>query len=123
MLRIIRRPCRAAVLLACVSAVSGCAVPARQETGANAGAVAACRSQTEQAFNRQNRDLLSFRNGRDSPFSDSYDSGITSAGLSRRYARDEMMSSCLKGAGISPGAGNISSFSPGTGGTASMPGP
>ncbi len=57
--------------------------------------VAACRADTDAAFERQNRYLLSERDTTDAPFSSSGDSGITTRGLSERYGYDEDLSHCL----------------------------
>lgn len=117
MLTVIARPVMA---LLAVLAAAGCAAPSRPKP--SAATASSCRASTEQTFNRQNRDLLSFRDGRDTPFSNSYDSGITSAGLSRRYARDQLYSSCIDSNGATatedrPG----SSFSPNADRTPSEP--
>ena len=93
-------------------AVSGCglfAAPPRPV--ASAATVAACRTRTDEVFARQNRYLLSERDTRDAPFSTSGDTGITTAGLSSRYARDNLYDSCV-GANA-PDSGNGPAFSPG----------
>ncbi len=74
---------------------------------ANAGTVAACGKRADDVYLRQNRDEI-YRadnyvgNTRDSPFSGTGLSGITSAGLSGRYARDNIQEACLNSAN-SPG--------------------
>ena len=93
----IRRPAAAAMMV-CLLGAAGCAAPPKPR--ATVAATAACRGSTEQAFNRQNRDLMSYRDDKDTPFSDSYNSGITSAGLSRRFELDQMMTSCLNNSGV-----------------------
>ena len=98
----------AVAALALTAVLSACAAPPRPR--ASVAASAACRSQTEQVFNRQNRDLLTHRSSVDTPFSDSYDSGITSAGLSRQFERDQMMKSCLDSSSRAESDG--ASFSP-----------
>jgi hypothetical protein len=64
-----------------------------------AAASAACRAQSEAAYNRQNRALLSTRDTTDTPFSTSGVSGITTNGLSREYDREVNLDKCLRGAG------------------------
>jgi hypothetical protein len=59
----------------------------------------ACRAQSEAAYNRQNRALLSTRDTTDTPFSTSGVSGITTNGLSREYDREVYLDNCLRGAG------------------------
>ncbi len=109
-----RRPVGALLAGLCLAGCAGSVHPRR-----DAGLLSSCRARTEQEFNRQNRDLLSFRDNTDTPFSTSFDSGITSAGLSRRFARDQLMSSCVDSDGVNiknaagaPSAdGNAPSFS------------
>jgi hypothetical protein len=60
---------------------------------------ATCRAQSEAAYNRQNRALLSTRDTTDTPFSSSGVSGITTNGLSREYDREVNLDNCLRGAG------------------------
>jgi len=62
----------------------------------------ACRAQSEAAYNRQNRALLSTRDTTDTPFSSSGVSGITTNGLSREYDREVYLDNCLRGAGDAP---------------------
>lgn len=57
----------------------------------------ACRMRADQVFNQQNRAMLSERDTRDTPFASSGVSGITSAGLSSRYARDDLLAGCTPG--------------------------
>lgn len=106
------RPVRALALLAGLGlaglGLAGCAAPPRPKP--DAAMLSSCRERTERQFNRQNRDLLSYQDNTGTPFSTSFDSGITSAGLSRRFARDQMMSSCVGSSGA-PSGGNESSFS------------
>ena len=63
---------------------------------------ASCRAQSESAYNRQNRALLSTRDTTDTPFSSSGVSGITTNGLSREYDREVYLDNCLRGAGDAP---------------------
>lgn len=65
----------------------------------------ACRSRADQVFTRQNRDAV-YRvdnyntDTRDAPFGTSGLKGVTSAGLSQQYDRDNMVDNCLRGSGI-----------------------
>ena len=111
-------PTRALLLAALLAA--GC-TPAPPPSRSTQAARAACRAQSEAAFNRQNRDLLSTRDTTDTPFSTSGVSGITTAGLSREYARETGLDNCLRGGGIDRAApAGEGSASPG--GALSLPG-
>ena len=57
----------------------------------------ACRKRADQIYNQQNRAALSERDTRDTPFATNYVSGITSAGLSSRYDRDDLLAGCTPG--------------------------
>ena len=57
----------------------------------------ACRTRADQVYDRQNRSELSERDTRDTPFATSGLPGITSAGLSNRYARDNLLAGCTGG--------------------------
>jgi hypothetical protein len=89
----------------------GCSSPPPPQSRAAAGAIAACRSRTDQVFAQQNRYLLSERDTRDSPFSTSGNTGITTTGLSSRYARDNLYDNCV-GSNV-PDSGSAPTFSPG----------
>ncbi len=98
--------------LAATLGAGGCAAPATTpRSRASAAALAACRTRTDQAYDRQNRYLLSERDTRDSPFSTSGTTGITTTGLSQRYARDNMFDSCI--GSNAPDSGSGPAFSPG----------
>lgn len=105
----------AAALVIPALAATGCA---RGTTGSSSSSVAsagagrtradpqtaaACRARADEVYARQNRADLSRRDERDTPFSASRNSGITSAGLGDLYARDRMVASCIatSGAGSS----------------------
>ena len=91
------RPVLALVMLAASAVLlTGCQQPARPR--ASLAATAACRAEVDRVYAAQNRVDLSTRDQRDTPFAGSYNSGITSAGLSSRYGRDTMESSCLANA-------------------------
>lgn len=66
-------------------------------THAEQAAIAGCRQRADEAFLKQNRALLSERTMVDSPFSSTGITGITSAGLGDRFARDQMVSDCVAG--------------------------
>ncbi len=92
-----RLPLLNAMALAGLVLVAGCAQRGGQTMSkADAGAIQECRSRTEAAFNRQNRYLLSERDTTDSPFSTSGNTGITTQGLSQRYALDTQLSNCIQ---------------------------
>jgi hypothetical protein len=91
-----------ALLMACLLAAA--CTPAPAPSRAVASLRTACRSRSEAAYNRQNRDLLSTRDTTDTPFSTSGVSGITTTGLSREYDREVALDNCLKG-GSSAGGG------------------
>jgi hypothetical protein len=94
---------------ACVSltlllaaAAAGCQqAPARSR--AEVAARAACREAVDRVYNAQNRADLSRRDERDYAFAASYNSGIVSRGMSSRYGRDQMVSSCVQTTGESSG--------------------
>jgi hypothetical protein len=77
---------------------AGC-TPAQPQTKAQASLQSSCRAQSEAAYNRQNRDLLSTRDTTDTPFSTSGVSGITTRGLSREYDREVQLDNCLRAGG------------------------
>ena len=54
-----------------------------------------CRARADAVYDRQNRGDLSRRDNRDSPFSSSYNSGITTRGLGARFERDKMVADCV----------------------------
>jgi hypothetical protein len=66
-------------------------------SAAHAQAVA-CRQHADDVFLKQNRDYLTQRDNRDSPFSSTGLIGVTSAGLGRRYGRDAMIDDCMDAA-------------------------
>lgn len=64
----------------------------------------ACRARADQVFTRQNRDQVyrvdSYNSDtRDAPFGTSGLKGVTSAGLSQQFGRDNMVENCLRGSG------------------------
>ena len=102
---------------------AGCtpAPPPSPTARANAAAVAACRSSTDQSFERQNRYLLSERDTTDAPYSTSGDSGITTRGLSQRYGYDVDLSNCLAAHGDNPNGPATSTQPPPPTGTPLLP--
>ena len=67
----------------------------------------ACRARADQVYQQQNRADLSVRDTRDSPFATSGLPGITSSGLSSRFARDDLIAGCSNGAQpVDSGTGN-----------------
>ncbi|WP_158743782.1 hypothetical protein [Acidisphaera sp. L21] len=61
----------------------------------NVAAVASCRASTNQAFDRQNRYLISERDQTASPFSMNGNPGVTTRGLTDKYDYDNALQSCL----------------------------
>lgn len=92
---------------------AGCAAkpPAQPVSAAQQ---AACRERADEVYAKQNRaelyqsDTYS-TSTRDSPFGNSGLTGITSSGLSSRYARDTLVTDCLNSA-----AGNVGSSADGS---------
>ncbi len=89
--------------LAALLALAACSSPPQSSGGrarASAATLAACRQRADDVYLRQNRDEI-YRadtyvgSTRDSPFAGYGQSGITSAGLSGRYARDNIQEACL----------------------------
>ena len=68
-------------------------------TRADPQVAAACRARADSVYSQQNRADLSRRDERDTPFSSSRNSGITSAGLGQLYGRDRMVASCIATSG------------------------
>lgn len=89
---------------------------------AEVAAVSACRARADEVFQRQNRDQV-YRvdnyntDTRDAPFGTSGLKGVTSAGLSQQYGRDNMVQDCLRSSGAGPQppmSRDIHSTSPGS---------
>ena len=76
----------------------GACQPARQPlTPVERAALNACRARADAVYNQQNRSALSERDQSETPFSTNYVSGITSAGLGARFARDNLVDQCTPG--------------------------
>ncbi len=88
-------PTASVLLLALLAAACQPLPPPTAAQRAQRAEVAACRSDTDAAFEKQNRYLLSERDTTDSPYSSSGDTGITTRGLSQQYGYDEDFSRCL----------------------------
>jgi hypothetical protein len=69
--------------------------------------VSACRARADEVFQRQNRDQV-YRvdtyntDTRDAPFATNGLKGVTSAGLSQQYGRDNMVEDCLRSSNAGP---------------------
>ena len=74
--------------------IGACAVP-RQQSRADRAVSLACRQQVDRVYAAQNRRDLSVRDQRDSPFAESYNPGVVSAGLGQRFGRDQDVQSCV----------------------------
>lgn len=87
-------------------ALAGCA--RTQRTPVEAATLAACRERADQVYAQQNRVELSRRDERDTPFAATYNSGVTTRGLSAQFDRGQRIAECTgglaSGAGGSPGA-------------------
>jgi hypothetical protein len=96
--------------IAVATLLSGCAGSAsRAHGGATAATIAACRSRADEVYDKQNRDQVyrsdTYAGGtRDAPFSSTGLPGITSNGLSGRYARDTLEDDCINGSSANIGA-------------------
>jgi hypothetical protein len=85
-----------ALLAAGLIMLGGCQQASRPR--ASAAAAAACRTEVDRVYAKQNRDELSYRDQRDTPFAAGYLAGNTTRGLSSEYGRDNMYTSCLNNA-------------------------
>lgn len=87
---------RTGALLSGLILLAGCQQPSRPR--ASSAATAACRTEVDRVYAKQNRGELSYRDQRDTPFAAGYLAGNTTSGLSSEYGRDNMYSSCLNNA-------------------------
>ena len=74
--------------------LGACAMPAPRSS-ADRAVAAACRQEVDRVYAAQNRRDLSYRDQRDTPFAASYNSGITTTGLSSRFGRDNDVQGCI----------------------------
>lgn len=104
----------ALAILVAAAALSGCAQPSPRGGGATAAgrtspAVSlACRQEVDRVYAAQNRRDLSLRDQRDTPFAESYNSGVTTRGLGAMFDQDNRYASCVRNntpAGASTAAG------------------
>ena len=106
-----------AVFIIAAMAGSACSLdiggpPPSQAGRAEVEAVSACRERADQVFDRQNRGQVyntdTYRSiTRDAPFTTNGLVGVTSAGLSQQYSRDNMVQNCLR----ESGAGGVAPMS------------
>ena len=75
--------------------LAGCG-SASPQSSSDRAVTAACRADADRVYAAQNRQELSYRDERDTPFAARYDSGIVSAGLGQLYGRDNQMSACVR---------------------------
>ena len=110
------RPTCAALLIA---TITGCQGPPPAPVSADGAVRAECRTQVDRQYNAQNRVDLTRRDERDYAFAGSYNSGISSRGLSAEYQRGTMVQDCLRANGDrgSPTPGVGPAFSPASVGT------
>lgn len=111
---------RLALVAAAMALLAGCHAAPRSR--ADAATNAACRAEVDRVYAAQNRADLSRRDQRDTPFAESYNSGITSRGLGALFGRGNQVSSCVNnsgaagtsagGANVGNGVGTGSTFSP-----------
>ena len=105
-------------LAVAVPLLAGCA-GSQPRSRANAATVAACRSRADEVYLKQNRAEI-YRSDRyvseqrDSPFGSVGLPGITSAGLSGRYARDTLQDDCINSTGAAGGNRDSGTTSPAT---------
>ena len=99
-----------AILVTAVLAGNACSFdfgPSPPPQRAEVAAVSACRARADEVFQRQNRDQV-YRvdtyntDTRDAPFGTNGLKGVTSAGLSQQYGRDNMVQDCLRSTGAGP---------------------
>ncbi len=86
--------------LAAMALLAGCHA-APPQSRADAATTAACRAEVDRVYTAQNRGDISQRDQRDTPFAESYLSGITSRGLGALFSRDNQVSSCMSNSGVS----------------------
>lgn len=102
-------------------AAAGCAPPQTTSSRQDAAALAACRTRTDQVYQKQNRYLMSERDQRDTPYASTGLPSNTAAGLGQRFGYDQMLAGCLNqngpAAGTSSQPGTAPAMSP------SAPGP
>ena len=93
-------PVSAALLASCAlgGALAGCAGPAPRAAGDRPSRAVslACRQEVDRVYAAQNRRDLSYRDQRDTPFAASYNSGVTTRGLSALYDQDNQYASCVR---------------------------
>jgi hypothetical protein len=83
-------------LAGALGVAAGCQGAGAARSPGDAAKVAACRAQTDRVYRAQNRGAIFLPNDqRDSPFSSSYDPGLTSRGLSGLFGRDQEQAECL----------------------------
>jgi hypothetical protein len=92
---------RATVWLAALTTLAACSPPPAPtaQSRADQATLSACRQRADEVFQRQNRASLYTQDGRDTPGSGSYVSGITSRGLSERFGWDTQVSDCVRNQG------------------------
>ena len=85
------------------------------QSNADRAAAAACRQEVDRVYAAQNRRDLTYRDQRDTPFASSYNSGVTTAGLSTLFGRDNSIQSCTsqtRPGAVSGATGTGPTFSP-----------
>ncbi len=90
---------RLALAAAAMALLTGCNAAPRSR--ADAATNAACRAEVDRVYAAQNRSELSRRDQRDTPFAESYNSGITSRGLGALFGRDNQVSTCISNSNAS----------------------
>ena len=92
------------------SASASATAPSSARAAIDPQVTADCRARADAVYDRQNRAELSRRDQRDSPFSASYNSGITTRGLGARFERDRLVADCV--AANSSGTSSAASTGP-----------
>ena len=104
---------RACLPVLLVLMAAGCSPrPSTTASRGTAAAVASCRADTNRAFDRQNRYLLSERDQTANPYSTSGDTGVTTSGLTQRYDYDTQLADCLASSNAPAAAGSAATSTP-----------
>jgi len=92
---------RDAALFIVLALLPGCGVLDQQKTPEDRAVLSDCRTEADRIFNAQNRYQISERNSSDTPYSGGSLPDNPSTGLADRYARDQLVDSCLAHQGAS----------------------
>ncbi|MBV8916416.1 MAG: hypothetical protein JOZ05_25685 [Acetobacteraceae bacterium] len=91
---------RLTMLLLPAMALAQCSPPPPPTGQArDAATLAACREHAAEVYDRNNRDTIYTISSRDSPYSANYTPGVTSRGLSQRFANENLIRDCVRNTG------------------------